>query len=106
METKERMWIMMQKKLAENGEDCSYVTCDFGLLAYKEPNSFELLLQLLGPKQREYVEGLPWKAQRAYHRLDARMVEILRQLNRVEKYNFVCYFIKTGDKLTLASCSE
>lgn len=99
-EEKERIWSILQKKLTENGEDCSYVSCDFGLLSYREPEKYEMLLQSLGPKQREYVEGLPWKTQRVYHRLDARMVEILKQMMEMDKYNFICYFIKTHNKLT------
>ena len=105
-EEKDRSWNIVQKKLEENGENCSYVSCDFGVLAYREPKDYEMLLQLLEPKQREYVEGLPWKAQRVYHRMDARMVQILRQLIRAGKYNFVCYFIKTQNKLTIAPFSE
>ena len=99
-EEKERIWNVLQKKLAQNGKDCSYVSCDFGLMAYKEPNSFKMLLQLLEPKQKEYVEGLPWMVQRVYHRMDARMVEILKRLLGMEKYNCICYFIKTKDKVT------
>ena len=101
LDEKERIWNIMQKKLAENGEDCSYVSCDFGMIAYKKPKDYEMLLQRLEPKQREYVEGLPWKPQRVYHRLDTRMVEIFRKLLWEEKYNFICYFVRTRDKFSI-----
>ena len=100
-EEKDRIWDIMQKKLAENGEDCSYISCDFGLLASREPEYFKMLLQRLDPKQREYVEGLPWKRQKVYHRLDTRMAEIHRKMLLEEKYNCICYFLKTHDKLTI-----
>ena len=100
-EEKEHIWNIVQKKLAENGEDCSYVSCDFGMIAYGKPKDYEMLLQRLEPRQREYVEGLPWKLQRVYHRLDTRMAEILRKLLWDEKFNCVCYFIKTRDKFTI-----
>ena len=105
-EGKDCIWNMIQKKLAENGEDYSYVSCDFGVIAYRKPKNYEMLLQLLESRQREYVEGLPWKAQRVYHRMDVRMAEILKQMLELGEYNFVCYFMKTLDKLTIESFSD
>lgn len=98
-EEKEHFLSMIQKKLDENGAVNSYVSCDFGLLAYREPEHFGGLLQQLEPEQREYVEGLPWKTKRVYHRLDGRMREILLRLHSAGEYNGICYFMKTRDKL-------
>lgn len=95
----ERFPRILQEKFDENGEACSYVSCEFGLLAYREPGHFQRLLQLLEKEHREYVEGLPWKTGRVYHRLNNRMRSILLRLYESGEYSGICFFIKTGDKL-------
>lgn len=90
---------LLQERIAKNGETNSYVSCDLGLLLHSEPERFRQLLQKLEETQREYVEGIPWKNRRVYHRLDARMTEILRRLFEEKEYRGICYFLKTGEKL-------
>ena len=90
---------LLEEKIAKNGTERSYVSCDFGILAYREPERFQALLELLAADQREYLEGLPWKTARVYHRLDARMKKILLHLYEQQQYKGICFFLKTGDKL-------
>ena len=91
--------VLLRERIAKNGEAGSYVSCDLGLLLHSEPEHYRQLLQKLDEAQREYVEGLPWKNRRVYHRLDARMMEILRCLFEEKEYRGICYFLKTGEKL-------
>lgn len=89
----------LERKIAENGVAGSYVSCDFGILAYREPARYQRVLELLAPDQREYLEGLPWKTARVYHRLETRMRGILLRLYERREYSGICLFLKTGDKL-------
>lgn len=91
--------VLLKERIAKNGEANSYVSCDLGLLLHSEPEHFRQLLQKLEETQREYVEGIPWKNRRVYHRLDARMMEILRCLYEEKEYRGICYFLKSGEKL-------
>ena len=90
---------LLERKIAENGAAGSYVSCDFGILAYREPARYQRVLELLAADQREYLEGLPWKTARVYHRLEARMKGILLRLYEQREYSGICFFLKTGDKL-------
>lgn len=90
---------ILQEKIAANGEDSSYVSCDFGLLEHREPKRFQELLQNLDERQREYVEDLPWIDRRVYHRLDARMRSILVRLIKNDSYSSECFFLKTEEKI-------
>lgn len=92
---------LLKEKLDKNGKDFSYASCDFGLTAEKDPMRFQELLQILNREPREYVEGLPWKCKRVYHRLDDRMEEILLRLFGQKEYQGTCFFLKTGEKLYL-----
>ena len=89
----------LQEKIAKNGEAGSYVSCDLGLLLHSEPEHYRQLLQKLEDPQREYLEGIPWKNRRVYHRLDARMQKILLCLYETKEYGGSCFFLKTGEKL-------
>ena len=93
---------LLAAKLAENGEAFSYVTCDFGTVAAKEPEQYERMLQALGD-EREYVEGLPWERRRVYHRLDLRMRKILAALILAGWYRGELFFVKTKDKIKIGA---
>lgn len=93
--------VLLQERIAINGEAGSYVSCDLGLLLHSEPEHYRQLLQKLDEAQREYVEGILWKNRRVYHRLDARMMGILRCLFEEKEYRGICYFLKTGERLEL-----
>ena len=90
---------MLQKKLAVNGEEYSYVSCDFGLLKNGQPERFRSLLQLLNEDQREYLQDLPWIDRRVYHRLNGRMRAVLIRLSEGESSGGECFFLKTGEKI-------
>jgi len=99
----------------ENGEECSYASCDFGLLFHKESGrasssreAKEVCQQAAEPegleeKQREYLLGLPWERRRVYHRLDGRMLEIVARLYKAGRYQGECYFLRTREKVLLCS---
>ncbi len=100
----EALWDMLREKLAVNGEDASYVSCDFGLLEHREPGRFEELLQKLDEAQREYLRDLPWVDRRVYHRLDERMRSVLMRLAGSESCGGEYFFLKTGEKVCF--CGE
>ena len=91
--------LFLQKKLAVNGEEYSYVSCDFGLLKNGQPERFRSLLQLLNEDQREYLQDLPWIDRRVYHRLNGRMRAVLIRLSEGESSGGECFFLKTGEKI-------
>ena len=91
------LYDLIRSKTEENGEDFSYVACDFGLLIKREPERFHRLMQVLDEGLREYVEGLPWEGRRVYHRLDGRMIKIWKQLGTDKGCFGECFFLKTGE---------
>jgi len=92
---------ILREKVRENGEGCSYMSCDFGLEASRNPRHFEEMLDALYERQREYLSGLPWERRRVYHRLDSRMLEILLRLCEKELYQGECFFGKTEEKIKI-----
>lgn len=83
----------------ENGEETSYISCDFGLRAKREPDAFLRALACLDEDGRDYVLGLPWERRLVYHRLDRRMREIAARLYGQGDLHGSCYFVKIGQKL-------
>lgn len=92
---------LLEEKLAENGAESSYASCDFGRTAAKEPALYERILEALGG-ERAYVEGLPWERRRVYHRLDSHMREILALLIPAGLYQGELFFLKTGERIRIA----
>jgi len=95
---RERM--AMEESLGEPGEK-AYLSCDFGVTAYRKPQLFAAQMECLDPGQREYVEGLPWEKRIVYHRLDRRMWGILIRLCERQLYCGACYFMDSGEKLLI-----
>ena len=91
----------LAKKCGENGEEESYCSCRFGLMGRKDSDVLAASMELLDERQREYIQGLPWENKICYHRLDARMREIVVRLYGQEKYSGVFYFLKTEEKIRL-----
>lgn len=91
----------LEKACGENGEEFSYVSCDFGLMSRRDPETYAKRLGMLEPQLREYVEGLPWERRMVWHRLDKRMREIILCLYENGAYRGACYFLKTEEKLLL-----
>ena len=96
----ERLTALLKEKLRENGEEFSYVSCDFGKIAAREPERYERMLCALGA-ERTYVAGLPWEKRRTYHRLNPRMREILNLLTSAGLYQGELFFMKTKDKIRI-----
>lgn len=95
----ERAAALLRESFSRNSADKAYMSCDFGLTVYRSPEVYARMLQCLDRGQREYVEGLPWEKRVVYHRLDARMREILVRLCRAGLYQGECYFPETKDKI-------
>lgn len=91
----------LKEKCRENGEEFSYVSCDFGLQLHNEDKTegFMKSLQLLEDTHREYILGIPWERRLCYHRLDKRMREIIAKLYEIKAYQGRCYFLKTGERM-------
>ena len=88
----------LKEKCTQNGQNTSYMSCDFGLM---QAEKFQELLLLLDEKQQEYLAGLPWAHQICYHRLDLRMREILIRLQEGGSYQGTCFFLETKEKIHL-----
>ena len=84
-----------------NGEDQSYVSCDFGLRDGREDGSLEAAMQTLNERQREYITGLMWENKVCYHRLDRRMQEIVVKLYKEGHYHGYCFFLKQEEKVEI-----
>lgn len=97
----EEISVLLREKLAENGADGSYVSCDFGLAAQREPGRYQVMLSALQERQRQYISNLPWEGRRVYHRLDARMAEILVCLCEAGQYQGECFFLKTQERVKI-----
>ncbi|MEY8333206.1 hypothetical protein AALB53_08880 [Lachnospiraceae bacterium 47-T17] len=89
------------EKCAENGEELSYCSCFFGLQRLKNPSDFQAAMEVFEERQREYVMGLPWEEKICYHRLDARMREIVVRLYENGWYEGACYFLKTEERVSV-----
>jgi len=86
-------------KCFKNGEETSYISCNFGVLKKKEPESFAKILSVLDSRKREYIEGLPWTGRCVFHRLNSRMQEIAAMLYEKGLYEGCCYFIELKEKI-------
>lgn len=93
--------VFLKQKCMENGEEFSYVSCDFGLRLYDGAGSPLQLGVIAEQTHREYIRGLPWERKLCYHRLDKRMREIIAALYKGGEYHGICYFGKTGEKVRL-----
>ena len=89
----------LSEKCRENGENNSYISCDFGLQIKRNEEEFRKAMELLTQRQREYIQGLPWERKRCYHRLDLRMREIMVRLYEEGYYHGTCYFLKSREKV-------
>lgn len=97
------LFTILQEKVRENGEEFSYMSCDFGVTAAKAPKLYQEMLALLEEPQREYVEGLPWERRRVYHRMTSQMMEVMEQLCKAEWFQGECFFLKTQEKFRIES---
>lgn len=92
---------LLSRKIAENGAEYAYASCDFGIIAAKEPDHYASLLQALKGRQRAYVEGLPWEGRRVYHRLEPLMAEGILRLQEAGLYQGEFYFLRTREKYSV-----
>lgn len=88
-------WEFLKRKIEENGEEFSYISCDFGL----DRERTKAYLGVLDTHQREYVEGILWEAARMYHRLTPVMQAIAVRLYEQNACGGECYFEKTGERI-------
>lgn len=93
--------VYLADKCIVNGEDGSYISCDFGLRGKREDENFEAAMKILNERQREYILGLLWENRICYHRIDQRMREIMVKLYTNGYYHGYCYFMKQGEKVEI-----
>lgn len=94
----EELLQLLSKKMRENGEEYSYISCDFGMYGENgKPYGY------LNSRQKEYIDGILWQKRRMYHRLDYRMAEIAGKLFACDGYEMICYFGKTGEELVISA---
>lgn len=91
----------LNRKTEENGEELSYISCDFGLDEQKTAESMSVLEKC----QREYIAGILWENLRMYHRLTPRMKEIISRLYEQGLYEGEGYFKKSGEHIIFSSHS-
>ena len=91
----------LDERCVKNGEQDSYVRCDFGLRKYRDPKGYERIIQKLTAQQKEYILGLPWELRPVYHQLNLRMREIVATLYAAGEFHGCLYFRKTREKITL-----
>lgn len=89
-----QIYACLQKHLAQNGEEYSYISCPFGLTEAGTDAALPKLLSPLTAREKEYILGIPWKPAMMYHRLNRRMLEIGVQL-AARSCLFSFYFIKS-----------
>lgn len=65
--------------------------CRFGLVKYKDPERYREVLEALGPRQAEYIDGLPWGVECVWHRTDKRMLEIYHTLKSAGLSQGACH---------------
>ena len=91
----------LDERCVKNGEQDSYVRCDFELRKYRDPKGYERTIQKLTAQQKEYILGLPWELRPVYHQLNLRMREIVATLYAAGEFHGCLYFRKTREKITL-----
>ena len=91
----------MTENCAQNGEEQSYCSCNFGLLGREDPVGFQAAMDALDGRQRDYITGLPWEKRICYHRLDLRMREIVAKLYECGEYSGTLYFLKTEEMINI-----
>lgn len=84
----------LSKKIIANGEEASYVSCNFGMKTNRLPD-------VLDEQQKDYISGLPWPKQKVYHKLDMRMREIVMTLYDAGEFQGECYFLKEQERVLL-----
>lgn len=104
----------LAKKCAENGEEKSYLSCNFaqksktgqmgvGIMTDSGTGyvNFAEALEILGQRERDYLTGLPWEEHTVYHQLDGRIREIVVKLYEAGKYRGECWFLESGERVVL-----
>lgn len=90
---------LLYRKCGENGDDDSYMSCDFTLFHVDhESQNGKTPLSCLNNRQREYLAGIRWERPVLYHRLDQRMREIAGKLYEAGVYSGVCFFAVRREK--------
>lgn len=96
----EKLRKLLQEGTADDGKS-AFLSCDFGLIKYREPERFQEILSTLPDKNKEYLEGIPWEKKTVYHRIDGRMRDILLTLFESEMYTGSCYFLDIQTKVII-----
>lgn len=102
-EEREELIEYLENKFSRNRNAGAYMSCDFGKIHYQDAKQYDKILQALEPRQREYIEGLPWEISRCYHKLDERMAGILLCLCRQGMYQGTVYFLELEERIDIVN---
>lgn len=91
--------LFLDRKTEADGEENSYISCDFGL----SPEKTVKATAILEPRQKDYIEGILWERERVYHRLSPMMRAIIPRLYAQELYEGECYFKQSKEHIIIAS---
>ncbi len=83
----------LNRKTEENGEENSFISCDFGLGKEKMQQSLKVLEQ----KQRAYIESILWEKSRMYYQLTPFIRTLMSRLYECGCYDGECYLKKTRE---------
>lgn len=100
-ETDGGLLAFLTERCAAGQEAASYISCDFGLRSYREPERYQKDLQVLSVRQQQYITGIPWERRLVYHRLNQCMREIAAVLYEHGAYHGSCYFAGRKEKIII-----
>lgn len=89
------------KSLDQNGEERAYLECPFGYLQKNDLKALEERIGCLNNREQEYLRGIRWERNVMYHRLNSRMREIAGKLVICGGQEIKCFFLETGEVLTV-----
>lgn len=102
---RERLFLYLQEKSRENGQENVYVSCPFGVMSGQQnermtETQMRSYLSFLNKREQDYILGIPWEDRVMYHRLTSRMREIGRKLLLQPELECSYYFLKTREMIT------
>lgn len=95
------LWDFLAAQCAKNGEETAYVSCNFGLRRYREPEQFARAAMCLSGRHQDYIRDIFTERKLLYHRLDRRMREIISVLHENGDYHGTCYFPQLQEKVDM-----
>ncbi len=98
---------LLYKKIQENGEAKTYLSCPFGKWVCQNGKGtgeerLRAELSCLNPREQDYIAGIAWDAPLLYHRMNGRMREIGAKLLLHGFSDIRYYFMETKEIVSAA----